>query len=109
MVNDLTPVKWLVAHPWTMAWVAFAKGMVIGAAITAAVYRSRERKSVTPSATRICRAAAWSPMVERSYRKRPELGSALGVSHQRASRLTRSNYTERCRSDLERATGIEPA
>lgn len=44
MVNDLTPVKWLVAHPWTMAWVAFVKGMVIGAVITAAVYRSRERK-----------------------------------------------------------------
>ena len=44
MVNDLTPVKWLVVHPWTMTWVAFAKGMVIGAVITAAVYRSRERK-----------------------------------------------------------------
>jgi len=44
MVNDLTPVKWLVAHPWTMAWVAFAKGMVIGAMITTAVYRSRARK-----------------------------------------------------------------
>ena len=44
MVNDLTPVMWLVAHPWTMAWVAFVKGMVIGAVITAAVYRSRERK-----------------------------------------------------------------
>ena len=27
-----------------MAWVAFVKGMVIGAVITAAVYRSRERK-----------------------------------------------------------------
>jgi hypothetical protein len=85
MVNDLTPAKWLVAHPWTMAWIAFAKGMVIGAVITTAVYRSRERKerTVTPSATRICRPAAWSPMVERSYRKRPELGSVRGVSYQR--------------------------
>ena len=44
MVNDLTPVKWLVAHPWTMAWVGFAKGMVVGAVLTTAVYRSRERK-----------------------------------------------------------------
>ncbi len=44
MVNDLTPVKWLVAHPWTMAWVALAKGIVIGAVITIVVYRSRERK-----------------------------------------------------------------
>ena len=44
MVNDLTPVKGLVAHPWTMAWVGFAKGMVVGAVITTAVHRSRERK-----------------------------------------------------------------
>ncbi len=36
-------LRWLAGHPWLMAWVAFAKGAILGAWITAAVYRGRER------------------------------------------------------------------
>lgn len=38
-----TVLRWFVTHPWTMAWVAFFKGAVVGALAMAAVQRRRER------------------------------------------------------------------
>ena len=37
-------LRWVTAHPWLMAWAAFAKGAILGTLITATVYLGRERK-----------------------------------------------------------------
>lgn len=37
-------LRWVIAHPWIMAWAAFAKGAILGTLITATVYRRRECK-----------------------------------------------------------------
>ena len=44
-------LRWFTTHPWRMAWVAFAKGVILGALVTAAVCRRREREEGRAPAT----------------------------------------------------------